>query len=352
MKKILTILLAAAALLSIYGCQKQSGTPEVTTTLTEPEITTNPETPEPEVTTTSDDTEKEPEINETPASAFAYVSEGDEITITEFKGGYANVVIPKTINGKNVTKIGREAFYWNAEIISVTIPDTVTSIEDSAFCGCASLESVVLSKNLSSLEGFAFMNCPMLSEITLPEGLQSIGASAFGYCTSLKTINIPKTVTRWDIWAFENTGLETVEIEEGLETLGEGIFAKSNLKEIIIPGSVKEIPSSAFWDCKQLETVTLCEGLTTICDRAFENSGITKIVIPSTVTSVSEYAFIDSTRLTEVRFEGDAPESFKSLDPNFDTLYPDYVPPYTVYYHSDAKGFDSPEWKEFKTETW
>ena len=60
-----------------------------------------------------------------------------------------DIVIPSSYRGLKVTAIGNNAFNAsmdarNANLTSITIPDSVNSIENSAFSSCISLESITI----------------------------------------------------------------------------------------------------------------------------------------------------------------------------------------------------------------
>lgn len=104
----------------------------------------------------------------------------DGSTIVRKKYSYSaadarEIVIPSTIDGITVTKIGGSAFSGMEWTKSIEMPDTVTHIEKSAFRDCDRLEKVVLSKNL-----------------------EYIGEMAFDYCISLKTIEFNGTINEWN----------------------------------------------------------------------------------------------------------------------------------------------------------
>lgn len=122
-------------------------------------------------------------------------------TIKKYNGTATDVVIPEKINGKSVTTIGKQAF------------------------GMKKLTSVVI-----------------------PEGVETIGQGAF-INNLLTTIKLPSTVKKIDTMAFAvNNNLSKVELNEGLEFIGQRAFMKDSslTGEITIPSTVKTVMTSAF----------------------------------------------------------------------------------------------------------
>ncbi|MBQ7325363.1 MAG: leucine-rich repeat domain-containing protein [Clostridia bacterium] len=290
MKKALAFLLLAALLATpLTGCDKAEGGDEPDKTTTE----------------SKDNGDNIPEYNAAdanPASDFEYeVGEDGGITITRYIGTDTTVVIPEKIDEKNVTVIGEGAFHRCDTITSVSLPDTLTCI----------------------------------------------GRVAFAYCTSLKHIRIPAhsfdNVPMDDaLSTFVNSGLESVELAEGIKFIPNAAFANTKLKEVVLPNSIQKINRSAFEDCTSLHKVTLNEGLTSIGVSAFGNTGLTEIVIPKSVKSLWHSAFEGATALQKVYFEGNAPEWFMTEE----------KAPFTVYYHEGATGFTTPKWNGYTTEIW
>jgi len=92
------------------------------------------------------------------------------LTIVEYTGDNKEVVIPREINGKLVTSIGKWAFYGK-DLVSVVIPDTVTKISEWAFANNE------------------------LTEVNVPDSVISIGHNSFAY-NELKEVNILKPSTK------------------------------------------------------------------------------------------------------------------------------------------------------------
>lgn len=118
-----------------------------------------------------------------------------EVTITDYTGSAAELVIPSTIDGYPVTSIGNWAFYDCSSLESITIPEGVASIGHYAFHKCASLESITLPASITSIEDATFYECPSLTSVTIPDSVTSIGPSAFCGCTNLSAVSIPESVT-------------------------------------------------------------------------------------------------------------------------------------------------------------
>lgn len=329
MKRYLAALLSLLLLLSLVACRTGEGTDETSGS---------------ESTAETSDAETTDEVlNENPAEDFGYDVREDEncVYITDYRGDSPHVVIPSMIEVKPVTRI-YGSFYEKNHVVSVVIPDTVTVIWENVFRGCRSLETVVLSKNLAEIKTKAFKDCVNLSSITLPDTLTQIGDSAFENCTSLKHINIPASLTDWGYSIFVDSGIETIDFEEGVEYIGYMAFCNTKVKEITFPQSLRKIDYGAFWQCRNLKSVVLNEGLLSIRAVAFgETQNLTEIVIPQSVEYL-DGSFHGCKNLKKAMFEGDAP--------NIERL--PFVDSCVIYYHEGAEGFASSEWIGYQTNIW
>ena len=86
--------------------------------------------------------------------------------------------------------------------------------------------------------------------------------------------------------AFGNTDIESIEIPEGVTSIGALAFAHcENLERVIIPSSVTSLEGNEFRNCISLATVELPEGLTKIGGGTFSGcTALENINIPSTGT--------------------------------------------------------------------
>ena len=86
----------------------------------------------------------------------------------------------------------------DSSIESVIIPGQIGGIDESSFENCNKLNKVTITKGLRFINDYAFFECKALKEIKLPEGLQSIGVGVF-YRTGIKQLTIPGSVVKIDV---------------------------------------------------------------------------------------------------------------------------------------------------------
>lgn len=240
----------------------------------------------------------------TDASCFAYTIADGEVTITGFADGVSltEIVIPDEIEGKPVTSIGGDAFGWQSDLRSVTLPDTLVSIGNQAFCGCS------------------------FSSITLPEGLKTIGSGAFFANEALSSINIPDSVTSISSGVFEHDGaLATLNISANHPVFGfvDGMLYNKNTKTLLfclygssglgtsrtVPDGIETIGECAFRYCSWLTEINLPSTLKRIEQIAFGfddgTCEVTSLTIPDSVEYIGYWAFANWKNLTELNISSD-----------------------------------------------
>jgi len=128
---------------------------------------------------------------------------GKQTEITGYAGTKKIIVIPPSIQGKPVTRIGDDAFK-RREIIGVIIPNSVNAIGAGAF-SYNPLTSITIPESVTEIGEAAFAFCERLDiSVTIPSGVTSIGKNAFAYCINLPSITIPSGVTALGEMAFND----------------------------------------------------------------------------------------------------------------------------------------------------
>lgn len=120
------------------------------------------------------------------------------VRILAYEGSEADVVVPATLGGRNVTEIGnstRGVFDTNAAIRSITFPDTL--------------------KEMSGLP--LFHECENLETITIPAGVTEMNfhsmADCFIFnCPNLKTIIFKGTRAQWEAIEKESVNLDGITV--------------------------------------------------------------------------------------------------------------------------------------------
>ena len=114
---------------------------------------------------------------------------------------------------------------------------TVTQINRYAFSGCTNLHSIVIPNTVTGQLGFyAFQNCTSLSYVKLSSSIWGIGDFCFYGTTSLKSIELPASIYNISYNAFSNSGLERIEIPNGITWFGRYNFNNcTHLRTIILP---------------------------------------------------------------------------------------------------------------------
>ena len=103
-----------------------------------------------------------------------------------------------------MTTISKYAFNECRYLSSVVIPSSVEAIYASAFEDCRKLEEVVFEDNskLNLIGDWAFYNCHLLKTLEIPEGVKTLGYGAFYGCTYLQELTLPSTLESLDDVSF------------------------------------------------------------------------------------------------------------------------------------------------------
>ena len=205
------------------------------------------------------------------------------------------------------------AFDLTSETLNhVVIPQSVIKIGKDAFAGCLNLHQVIIPDNVIEIKEGAFDESGLKS-ITVPEGIRNLEKSVFAVCEKLETVKLPNS----------------------LKTIGDFTFEFcSKLKTIIIPNNVCRIGDYAFRDCQELKSVIMPDGLETIGENIFYGcSSLNCICVPPNYISKYEKILFEyKDKLVE--YDGDGNLNEEVTD---DDLANAWTDEYGVKYSKDKK---------------
>lgn len=148
-----------------------------------------------------------------------------------------NLIIPNGIKGFSHKKSNHDYgnYFKNAaipnyrNIETVILPDSF-ELKEYDFEGFESLRSITLPNNLTWIPPYCFKNCKNLRSIDIPDTVTIIREFAFYECSSISNIILPPGLTSINAYAFYNV----------------------NIKQLVLPKSIRTIDPSAFVCCYYL----------------------------------------------------------------------------------------------------
>ena len=189
---------------------------------------------------------------------------------------------------------------WNDDILATYVACTDANV---CFEGeHLSSDWIVVSEASYTAEGYRYKKCtvcedileeettPVISPYTLNDnGDGTVTITNYASVANATVLEIPGTIN----------GMTVTEIA------AQAFAEHPTLSTVIFTdNSVTTIGLMAFAGCEKLQTVELPNGLLTIGSGAFYKSGLVKITIPVSVTTIADQAFKTVTTLTEIYYEG------------------------------------------------
>lgn len=252
----------------------------------------------------------------------------EEISDSQFQNYTAleTVVIPDSVKC-----IGRYAFSCCRSLKSIHMPKALNSIGCGAFMDCVALEEIILPEQVVEINSWAFQNCKGLKHITLPEKLERIGEGAFENCVQLQELALPASMREIGYHAFCGcTGLTNVRISAEIPGMMRYVFGKCSgladsqghvivagiyygyygeAKTVTIPNGVVGIAEGAFSgiECSELRQIILPDSLRRIGSKAFDHCiHLESLFIPNGTKDISQDAFPIWGDMRELSLPGDS----------------------------------------------
>lgn len=227
---------------------------------------------------------------------------------TEYNGFIKKIKVEE-----GITKLGPQLFRNCNGVQEVSLPIGLTVIDQRAFAGCSSLTSVTLPSTIERLGGYVFngtalqnvyLDGVLLENVEVGEGntswlskiveienevkeaaviMQGMCGNNVSYVLTDDGVlklkgtgaTFKYTSTKTAPWYDLRTKVETVVIEEGIETLGDQLFRKcSNLKQVELPNGLRVISNNCFISCSSLQYVEFPRSLKEIRRYAFSGTNI------------------------------------------------------------------------------
>ncbi|MCQ2287926.1 MAG: leucine-rich repeat protein [Muribaculaceae bacterium] len=231
-------------------------------------------------------------INISPGGSGSASVIGFSSTVTS--ADQANAVIAQVVkkDGFNyiVTEIAPNAFSGNTNITSVTIKGPVSKIGMAAFYGCSNLAKVSLGSVITTLDANAFANCTSLASVKIPDTLTGISTAAFDGCTALESF-------------------EVVESNPTYSSFDGALYNKKQTILMRMPAAKAEKPTypitlktiyARAYNCYKYPRIELPYGVTTVGSRPFENSEVQVVVVPSSVKTIPSDMYYGCSKLIEL----------------------------------------------------
>ena len=226
---------------------------------------------------------------------------------------------------------------WNEHkdaIHTVTLADGINTIGENAFAGFTNLTDIYapwtdnipvlpasnnpqssVSLHVPCIATGAYQTADGWKDYTVEAEYTASGTCGadgdnltWTLCDSTLTISGTGAMADWVVdagcpWHQYRTQIYTINIAEGVTTIGNRAFVFTKISSITIPNSVTSIGSNAFRLSTLLEEIVLPEGLNSIGDYAFQYGNVKTIHIPSSVTSLGTGAFEGCDLLKDIYVE-------------------------------------------------
>ncbi len=202
-------------------------------------------------------------------------------------------------------RIGPSAFRGNTAVRKVTLPDSIRVIDSFAFNG-TQLEEINLPEGCTAI-GIQAFQYTSLRHITIPSSVTEIGGAVFAGCSQLESVDMPVGNASY----FTREGvLYNIPYEGALQILA--YPAARAGREYVLPAEVCYVAGGAFNGSK-LEHVELPDDLVLLPAEAFRGcTELKEIVIPASVRSIWEAAFMECSSLEKITLLGDPEEIIES----------------------------------------
>ena len=227
----------------------------------------------------------------------------------------------------SVERINKNAFRL-CKMENVILPNNLKYIDKSAFEYCENLKNIILPESLLQISGSAFRNCISLTNVKLSPNIKEIDFLAFDNTPFLESLKNEKELQIYEKYLVngKNVNKEEIIIPKDIEIMSNNCFFHSEIiKSVSLENTkITEIPKSCFHLCNHLNEIFFSNNIEKINSQAFAGCSFKKIIIPASVKEIDTYAFYGNSSLSEVIIlsnDIDLDEDIFAYCNSIDTIY-------------------------------
>lgn len=225
-----------------------------------------------------------------------------------------DLVVPETVTFGNQT-------YTVTGISSYIFVPYLLTCEDQDFT-YPYLKSLTIPNTVKRISDYAFVECISLETVDLGNGVETLGSSFIG-CTSLKNVRLPKTLKSIVSRTFTGTGIEAYEMDDANPyfTVVDGVLYDKNVTRLIsyptckagafsVPESVTSMNESAFGNCTKLTNLFIGDQVKNIGVDLLYCSSVEQVRLPNTLKTIPSCTFEGCEKLKSIEI----PESVTKIN--------------------------------------
>ena len=244
-------------------------------------------------------------------ASYLTVSEENTVTV-QAKGDGKNYADSEPTEGVYIPKPVTQTFDYVADEI-FALEGTIANYPEDLYLPDRRNGREIKSVSIAS---YSTESSQSVKRVWLPKGVEWINGNAFANFTALERVFLEdeSTLKTIETGAFSNCALERVEIPVAVESIGEGAFGGSKVKEIVvdennqnfcaIDGNLYSKDTKTFVEYaggKTEEEFTVPDFVETVCGVAFYGcASLKKIVFPNSVKKFDGSIVVDCDEVTEI----------------------------------------------------
>ena len=240
---------------------------------------------------------------------FALNNDVDDV-VSKIEKEVKEIIIPSYYKGKKVVEIAPYASFGNKTIESLVVPGTVKTIGDGAFSDCVKLKKVVLKNGVEEIGDIAFYDCGKFVKLEVPKTIKKIGNDAFGdsidfeasYITKVKGIcYLGNPINKYTVLVQATPyAPRVITVDRRTKVIMYQAFdCKNNCfpDKVIMPKGLKSIGERAFSYSTYLNTIEIPDTVESIGDYAFEGTYLSYVSLPDSLQELGVEVFTSDTLL-------------------------------------------------------